>query len=170
MLSFKVLVIEIRSFSISSLSLYIESNSSFDRYDALLSSRNQYRDSLHSFSAIYILALKSSLLIPNSASAIFAPILVPLLSNCFERTYSRFCSLVVIYWYNFMMRSANSSLFSWTTLLIPHYSLLTNKTPVRVKCLLDVFLFQAFFWHMRQTEINHFSFLHIDRDYKLFKS
>ena len=41
----------------------------FDRYDALLSSRNQYRDSLHSFSAIYILALKSSLLIPNSASA-----------------------------------------------------------------------------------------------------
>ena len=58
-----------RSFSISSLSLYIESNSSFDRYDALLSSRNQYLDSLHSFSAIYILALKSSLLIPNSASA-----------------------------------------------------------------------------------------------------
>ena len=60
-------MIDARSFRISSLSLYIESNSSFVKYLDLLSSRNQYRDSLHSFRAIYILALKSSLLIPYSA-------------------------------------------------------------------------------------------------------
>ena len=118
-------MIEVRSFNISSLSLYIESNSSFVRYLALLSSRNQYRDSLHSFRAMYILALKSSLLIPYSASAIFAPILVPLLSNCLDRTYSRFCSLVTRYWHRFMMRRAKSSFFflNYTThssLLIPH--------------------------------------------------
>ena len=52
------------------------------------SKRSQYLVSLASFEAIDIFARKSARLWAAHASSTFAPILVPLLSNCFESTYS----------------------------------------------------------------------------------
>ena len=50
----------------------------------------QYSVSLASFKAMLIFAAKSGFVCPRIPSFTLAPILVPLLSNCFERTNSLF--------------------------------------------------------------------------------
>ena len=57
-------------------------------YPVSYRSSNQYSDSLASLSEIFILAPKSDVDCPRIASFTFAPILVPLLSNCFYNMYS----------------------------------------------------------------------------------
>ena len=68
----------------------------------------QYFVSDASFNAMLIFETKSDLLCACSASATFAPMLVPLRSNCFERIFSFFPS--VRYLYRLTIRIAKSKL------------------------------------------------------------
>ena len=82
---------------------------------------SQYSDSLASLSEIFIFAEKSALLCPLIASFTFAPMLVPHLSNCFDKTNSFLLSDK--YWYSLTTLTANALLFIWTT-----FSLILNPS------------------------------------------
>lgn len=62
------------------------------RLGECLQSSNQYSVSDASFEAIFSLCIKSLLLSGDCASKTFAPIEVPLLSNCLAMVYLRFSS------------------------------------------------------------------------------
>ena len=76
----------------SSQSLYIDSYCFGVIYCVFSRRRNQYKVSFDSFSDIYSLAIKSFLLIAHCASAMFAPILVPLRNIWSAILYSCFSS------------------------------------------------------------------------------
>ena len=105
----------VMAFSIRTIvwqSVMILSNSVDSKYLASWSNSSQYSVSPASFSAIYILAIKSALLCANWASFIFAPMLVPLRSNCLLRTNSL---LFETKWrYKHIIRKANDLLNDWT--------------------------------------------------------
>ena len=105
----------VMAFSIRTIvwqSVMILSNSVDSRYLASWSNSSQYSVSPASFNAIYILAIKSALLCANWASFIFAPMLVPLRSNCLLRTNSL---LFETKWrYKHIIRKANDLLNDWT--------------------------------------------------------
>lgn len=68
---------------------------------------------------MYILARKSFRLQAQFASAMFAPILVPLRNSCLDKMNSLFSSQR--YLYSAIIRKAKFLLFSKTTLSIPNY-------------------------------------------------
>ena len=76
----------------SSQSAFIESNWCDEIYCVFCSNRSQYRVSLRSFRDMYVLATKSLLVIAHCASAIFAPMPVPLLNIWSAMRYSCFSS------------------------------------------------------------------------------
>ena len=84
------------------------------KYSVAYSSSIQYKLSEHSLYAIYILAIKSFLLIAQIASAMFAPMLVPLLTSCLLNRYSFFSFRR--YLYKLTILIAKSLLFSATML------------------------------------------------------
>ena len=77
---------------------------------------SQYFVSSNSFAAILSLCIKSALLSAFCASRIFAPILVPDLSSCFEITYFLLCSRSS---QKSMILSAKKVDFSTIILLLP---------------------------------------------------
>ena len=91
-------------------SLMIESCCVSVMYSDFASKVIQYFVSLDSFKAIYSFEMKSALLWACSLSAMFAHMLVPLRSSCFEMMYSAFS--LHRYLYIFIMRSAKSILKS----------------------------------------------------------
>lgn len=107
-------------------SALIESNSGGFKYCALYNSSSQYAVSAHSLKAIYIFARNSLLLYAQLASAMFAPILVPLRNNCFDNTNSFFSSQR--YLYNAIILRAKRLLLSKTMLsFIPNSSFLISN-------------------------------------------
>ena len=85
------------NFSNSTQSAKSEELSLSERKPVAFKSLIQYFVSEVSFYAIFIFETKSGLLCACSASATFAPILVPLRSNCFERAYSFLISVKCSY-------------------------------------------------------------------------
>lgn len=116
------MVILDKSFWSSAQSAFMESYCSRVRYCALYKSSNQYAVSADSLKAMYILARKSFRLQAQFASAMFAPMLVPLRNNCFDNINSFFSSQR--YLYNAIILKAKFLLFSKTTLSIPNSSFL----------------------------------------------
>lgn len=76
----KMLIISSTSFNNSSIGILVK----FDLFNSL----SQYLVSLASFDASDILCMKSLLDCAANDSSTLAPMLVPDLNNCFERTYS----------------------------------------------------------------------------------
>lgn len=90
---------------------------------------NQYNVSRDSFDAIANLAQKSFFDCPASDSTTFAPIEVPLLSNCLDRTYSLRSSFR--YLHNLIIRSANVKLLFLITFSLHTDSLFSNAKPIQ---------------------------------------
>ena len=129
------LIIRTSIFSNSMQSVKTEDDPSFVRKFVAHSRLIQYLVSAVSFSAMFIFETKSGLLCACLASATFAPILVPLRSNCLERIYSFFCC--VRYLYQFTIRTAKLKLFVPITLSIPSANL-----PFQINFQLSIFNFQ----------------------------
>lgn len=91
----------------------------------------QYFVSDASFNAMLIFETKSDLLCACSASATFAPMLVPLRSNCFERIFSFFPS--VRYLYRLTIRMAKSKLLLSIILSIFYHFQLSTFTLVGLR-------------------------------------
>lgn len=109
-----VLTMLVNSLTSSVMSGWMESNSASDIYPVSFRSSNQYDVSLASFSAMFILLRKSASDCPYTPSATNAPIAVPLLRHCFDRTNS--LRSVVSSLYSFTIRMAKAYDFSCMTL------------------------------------------------------
>ena len=128
----------VRSFTNSSQSSITDSNAFSCKYSVAYIRRNQYTVSYASFSAMFILLMKSGLLCACCASATLAPILVPLRINCFERIYS-LCSLCK-YWHSFTARTAKLKLFPCIAFskTAPYQSLSIIHYPLSIRgCILS---------------------------------
>lgn len=111
-----VFLVEPSIFNSSTQSLCIESKCFCSIKSLSLRSLNQYSVSLHSLYAILILERKSFSDCAPIASSIFAPIEVPDLTICFDKTVSSFSHFK--YLYNLIMRRAKEYDFSFNMLLL----------------------------------------------------
>lgn len=109
----------------SSQSLCMELNSNSDKYWLSFKSINQYSVSLASFKAIFILFKKSALDCACAASLIKAPIDVPLLNSCFDKTNSVFS--LISHWYKWTHRKANLYDFGSRILSINKLKIILQK-------------------------------------------
>src|SRR5450432_998852 len=104
-----VITLAVSSLSNSSQSLFKDSYIFLLINDVATNKSNQYLDSFASFRPILSLCIKSFVLSACSASLIIAPIEVPLLIICLDKTYSPYSFFN--YLCKFTILTANSKLF-----------------------------------------------------------
>lgn len=119
---FAVFILVVIIAMISLISLFSEQNIWLSMVSLSLSNSNQYCVSSASFKAIDNLLMKSALLCEFFLSLALAPMLVPLLRICLDRTNSFFSSCR--YLNSFIMRNANALLF-WSMISPISFPVLT---------------------------------------------